>query len=79
MTRTKWYESRPGETSAGRIMYMTVTVVGCAIAIAGAVGVFLSVPEAFAISGVGAGMAGGAIAGKGYQTRQESRDQGGGQ
>ena len=70
--RIRWYETRPGHTSAMRIIAMVCAVTGCIAVLAGAVGMFLRIPESVAIAGAGAGMAGLGELSKAWQASKEA-------
>lgn len=66
----KWYQDREGGTSSMRIIAMLCVVTGCAAVAAGAVAMFMGIPESVAIAGVGAGMAGLGEVAKAWQSSQ---------
>ena len=70
--RIRWYEKRAGHTSAMRIIAMTCAVTGCIAVLAGAIGMFLRIPESVAIAGAGAGMAGLGELSKAWQASKEA-------
>jgi hypothetical protein len=57
--RKLWYESKPGETSSGRIESMIGVVVGAIGFLGGIVLVASGKPESVAICAIGAGLMGG--------------------
>lgn len=70
--KVKWHEKRAGEESAGRIIAMMGAVTGCAIALAGTVGMFVGVDSSMMIGG-GTGMFSAATASKAFQANGENR------
>ena len=70
--RIRWYEKRPGHTSAMRIIAMVCAITGCIAVLAGSVGMFLRIPESVAIAGAGAGMAGLGELSKAWQASKEA-------
>ena len=70
--RIRWYEKRVGHASAMRIIAMICAVTGCIAVLAGAVGMFLRIPESVAIAGAGAGMAGLGEIAKAWQSSKEA-------
>ena len=69
--KTRWYEREPGHTSAMRIIAMGGAAVGAMLCIAGGVAMFLGLPDAVQIAGIGAGLFGVGEIAKAWQRQGE--------
>jgi hypothetical protein len=65
----RWYEDKDGNTSSMRIIAMTSTVVGSIVVLSCVVAMFLRIPEAVAIAGVGGAMTGLGEFAKAWQSK----------
>ena len=66
-----WYLDHTGKPSTMRIIAMMSSVVGCLAVVAGVVALFLRIPEAVAMSAIGAGMTGLGEISKAWQKSKE--------
>ncbi len=73
---TKWWENKPGESSAMRIMAMQAACLSIAIVCAGVIGFFLKLPDSVLVIGSGCGLFGVAMGAKSFQAQAEYKEGG---
>ena len=66
-----WYLDHTGKSSTMRIIAMMSSAVGCLAVLSGVVALFLRIPEAVAMSAIGAGMTGLGEISKAWQKSKE--------
>lgn len=66
-----WYLDHTGKPSTMRIIAMMSSAVGCLAVLSGVVALFLRIPEAVAMSAIGAGMTGLGEVAKSWQAGRE--------
>jgi hypothetical protein len=75
---TKWYENKPGETSAMRIIAMEAVQLGALVVLSGVIGFFARIPDAVIVMSTGAGIVALALGAKAWQAQAEYKEVGDG-